>query len=502
MRNATRLGWLTKFVSPGTRTRHLSLRRIAQNTDLRSESLESRDLLTGNFVSSFQIGAGSNDSVQAMFVDSAGNSYLTGYFSGSVDFDPGPGTEDLDAGSADSAIWRSNGDTTPNTADWSGSGFGSSQNTANVGEWRIIDGAESPTRDEKIVVGVRTSGVISGEIYSNGSWSSLPFSIVSGAASNQHGFDVVYDNFSGLALLVWTNGSSGTNNVSFRTWNGTSWSAAQTITAPLAGVATHISLAASRNSSVILLQVTTSTSQDYAIFWNGTAWVNGTTLGTTTVAGTTDAAGAIESFSGHGLAVYDNALVGGNLEYRTFVNGTWSTAFVLAPPVGVSANDVAFVSLVSDPSSDRIALGVLTDANEIWFAIWDGNGWTADLVATTTASANDTLSFALHSSGIGRAACDVRRSRHGCRSVSYLGQWERLVERIIRSRHRRHSQFDGSVRGFRERSHHARRTGQQQRPALRSMGWRRLGRNPYANHKYRRNFSTAVHFSLQCITEN
>ncbi len=395
MINAAHFGWLSKCLSRRTRADHFSLRHRAIPSALLSEFLESRDLLTGDFVSAIQFGAGTNDSVQDMFVDASGNTYLTGYFSGTVDFDPGPAEAILDAGSSDTAIWRADGDTTPNYSDWNGSSFGSEEDSANVGEWRIIDGAESPTRDEKIVVGVRTSGVISGEMYSNGTWTALPFSIASGAASNQHGFDVVYESFSGLALLVWSNGSSSADNVSYRIWNGTSWSGAQTVTSPLAGVAKQIHLAASPTSNSILMVVTNNFANDYAIVWNGTAWTNGVILGAGPSLGTTDSAVAFESTTGQGLVVYDNSTLGGGLEYRTLVAGTWSAATVLNAPAGISTSDVNFVSLASDPGSDRIALGVLTETNEVWFSVWDGAAWTSDVVATSTSSANAVLNMAV-----------------------------------------------------------------------------------------------------------
>ena len=49
----------------------------------------------GNFIFGKRIGGSSYDQVKALFIDGNGNAYLTGMFTNSVDFDPGPGTANL-----------------------------------------------------------------------------------------------------------------------------------------------------------------------------------------------------------------------------------------------------------------------------------------------------------------------------------------------------------------------------------------------------------------------
>lgn len=49
----------------------------------------------GNFVWARAIGGGSSDSGNCIFADGAGNVYAAGHFSGTADFDPGPGTFNL-----------------------------------------------------------------------------------------------------------------------------------------------------------------------------------------------------------------------------------------------------------------------------------------------------------------------------------------------------------------------------------------------------------------------
>ena len=67
--------------------------------------------------------------------------------------------------SAPMAVWRRDGQTTPLFAMWDGASLGSTQISQSVGSFRIIQGAESPTRDEAIVVGVDSGGTIAGELW-------------------------------------------------------------------------------------------------------------------------------------------------------------------------------------------------------------------------------------------------------------------------------------------------------------------------------------------------
>ena len=66
------------------------------------------------------------------------------------------------AGSNGTAIWRSGNSAVPLSDAWDGVSFGSSDSTADVGVWRIMAGAEAPTRAEIIVLGIGESGQIAG----------------------------------------------------------------------------------------------------------------------------------------------------------------------------------------------------------------------------------------------------------------------------------------------------------------------------------------------------
>jgi Ca2+-binding RTX toxin-like protein len=62
---------------------------------LEIESLESRDMLSGDFAFALQLGGTDYEQGSALATDDAGNVYTTGNFYGTTDFDPGPGTFNL-----------------------------------------------------------------------------------------------------------------------------------------------------------------------------------------------------------------------------------------------------------------------------------------------------------------------------------------------------------------------------------------------------------------------
>ena len=60
--------------------------------------------------------------------------------------------------------------------------------------------------------------------------------------------DVAYEQQSGDALVVWDNASNGANGLSYRIWNGSSWSAESTIPVPIAENPQNLRLAAKPGS--------------------------------------------------------------------------------------------------------------------------------------------------------------------------------------------------------------------------------------------------------------
>lgn len=303
-------------------------------------------------------------------------------------------TDNDPASSTATAIWKQSGLNTPQYNEWDGVSFGVEGNSASVGQWRIIDGAEAPTRDEKILVGIDSAGVISGEFWNGATWATLPFALDTVSSTTNHGFDVVYESTSGDALLVWNNGTGGSAPLSYRVWNGTSWSTEQNISVPLSGDARQLQLAADPNSDEMILVVSNGNKQEYALVWNGSSWASSQVLDSGTGGDDhTSVFVAYESQSGEAVAVYDTGS-GAPLNYRTWNGTTWSGQTSLAAPGGVGAAP-KWTTLATDQTSDRVALSVLTASNEIWFSVWDGNAWGSNIIGTTASATKDALNMAV-----------------------------------------------------------------------------------------------------------
>ena len=305
------------------------------------------------------------------------------------------------------AIWRSRASTTPNYNEWDGTAFGTPGTTANVGEWRIMAGAEAPTRDEIIVMGVdKGSKNITGEIWNGSTWSALPLNPMANInETSWWGFGVAYETQSGNAVLVWNNGTSGTNSLSYSIWNGFVWLLPPIITAPLSGEPKQMQLAAHPDSNEMVLIVSNQSSQDYALVWDGAAWGNNQILDPSGAGDDrTDVYVAYEQQSGRAMVTYGKD--GTDVYYRFWDGLTWSAEDSLAKPASASGN-VRWTTLGSHPGSNRIALGVLTRSADTWLNVWDGTSWGTSQTATTTASCQDCPNVAVAFEGASGEAMAV-----------------------------------------------------------------------------------------------
>ena len=281
------------------------------------------------------------------------------------------------------AVWRRNGQSTPFYATWNGSAFTAAQASAVTGEYRTMEGAESPTRDEAIVIGVNSANQVTSELWDGSAWTahaSNPLSTVTD--SFWWGFDVAYESVSGDAVIVYNNGTTSTAGLSYRVWNGSTWSGPFTITTPLAGEPKAMKLASHPYTDEMVLVVSNATSQDYALVWDGSSWGNAQVLAPDgTGNDRTDVDVAYEQQSGDAVVVFSQG-ADTNVHFRVWTGSAWSNEFAQPTPGG-AVGYPRWIVLASDPSTDRIAMGVLANGADVWLATWTGSGFTDATVATT-----------------------------------------------------------------------------------------------------------------------
>jgi signal peptidase I len=316
------------------------------------------------------------------------------------------------------AVWQEGGRTRPEAAVWDGSSFEATGDTVSVGEYRIMQGAVAPGRDEAIVVGVDEGEDISGEIWDGTTWSALPFTMDAVTESFWWGMGVAYESQSGDAMVVWNNGTTGTSGLSYRVWNGTSWSSENTITTPQAGEPKQLRVAADPDTDEMVLVASNATSRDYAIVWNGSSWGNSITVDSAGGDDRTDVFVAYEQQSGDAFIVYGRNA--STLYSRTWNGSVWSGEAPLAVPGGASG-DVRWTVLGADPLSDQIAVGVLTRDSDIWLAIWTGSGWGATSVATTAAPTQTSPAVGVAFDGSGQALAVYGESTSVVRYRTWAG---------------------------------------------------------------------------------
>ena len=281
--------------------------------------------------------------------------------------------------------------------EWDGQMLGVQIEGINHGTpFHYLRSASAPTRDEDIFVGINSNFNINGEIRIGDIWSALPFNplINLGSGLDYWQVDVAYEQISGDALLVWDNATNGSSGLSYRIWDGSNWTEESTITLPIAENPESIHLASNPNSDELILVVSTGTSdKTFAIIWDGNSWGSSTILNSALGSHfATNNDVAYEQLSGTAIAVfYPNS--GSNLSYKSWAGSSWGSVSSIPAPEGI-ISEPAIVKLASAKNSDQIVLGVMTDALDVWFAIWDGSSWGSHLIATTNAESRTQYSLA------------------------------------------------------------------------------------------------------------
>ena len=187
-------------------------------------------------------------------------------------------------------------------------------------------------------------------------------------------FDIAYEQASGDALIVYETSTAADQTVAYRIWNGSSYSAEQTLTTGVTASAINwVELVSRFDSDEIMLLVHNSEADGsgdvYAVPWNGTGFdtTKEQLLSTATTSSTEQHfAYAWEEGSGQGIVTYGE---GTNLVYRGYTGSGWTVEQTIGIGDGLDA-----VRMCSDPNSDYIGIIMQDAGDDVNVLMWTGSG--------------------------------------------------------------------------------------------------------------------------------
>jgi len=240
------------------------------------------------------------------------------------------------------------------------------------------------TSNEIAMIMLDANADVYGMAWTGSTWSNLGTAAVwdaSAASATKKTIDVEYEQTSGKALFLW--GDSVATDQYYRTWNGTTLSAATLLDiAAAGGVSEWVQLAARPNSNEIMLGVQDAGMDLNTRKWSGTAWDTGTqhaehvaTMENITSRNFDIVWETHSSNPGKAWLMYAN---GTNVQTKLWSGTAWGTATTLA-----SSDDTSFMRLRADPVSGAVFAVLYEDSTSATMDIWESRltggsaAWTA-----------------------------------------------------------------------------------------------------------------------------
>ncbi len=318
-------------------------------------------------------------------------------------------------------LYGVSGNATPQTRTYDPTAglFSGAANTVAGATPVVAQVVSSPTKPEALAGYVDSTGNLRVLVWDGSTWSDTawgtPLPVVGGNGANGRRFDIAYENLSGDAVVLYSAGAAGANEMRYRAWNaaaGTFGSATNLDLARITGTPLWVKLVSRPGTDEMAAIVSDTNSDLTAVVWSGSAWSGepaaalSTTLETAAAAGDVDDFDlAYESLSGDLLVVWADA-AGTNgtngVRYATrSAAGTWSAA--LTP--GTFLDDATNLALCSDPGSDYVLFGSIGNAGlDYQHGAWNGTAWVnnvanADISAGTPSSGSHMVACAWLTSG-------------------------------------------------------------------------------------------------------
>jgi len=269
--------------------------------------------------------------------------------------------------------------TVPKYRVWNGSSWSLEQsvNDSNMGagdvRWVVMD--SNPNSDEVVLVTLDDARDIRAQVWNGSSWDN-PVTITNESIDTNttdiyQCFDVVYEQQSGDAIVVWSDNDSYVHSL---TWNGSMWGSEQDLYNFDYNHSVYwIEMASDTNSDNIILGMENFDYDIYANMWDGDSWDSWVPV-------TYNCAEynkrifdmAFETQSGRGMIAY-----GDNSEtpkYRLWGGSSWSGQFSASASTSGSGY-TRWVRLENDPHSDAMFLMSSDASDDVNIRRWDGSSW-------------------------------------------------------------------------------------------------------------------------------
>lgn len=275
----------------------------------------------------------------------------------------------------------------PRERAWDGSAFGTESSaataTANI-QWVVNQ--EAPGRAENVIGTGASTGNISFQVRSSGSWGNL-ISVGAVGTTNdaQRSFDVAYEQISGDAMVVYEKDTTSDKAVYYQTWNGTSWSGENTLTYSSGSNGNSLwgRLEAKPLTDEIMFISEDNNSDIRGIVWDGSSWTNEQLLTTAATSATTTLVFdvAYEYTSKDALVAYGT---GTTWNFWTYSAGTWTNGTGGSNCTGDGTTNNcsnvagAVIDLELTGSSENNYIGVSigeTTGDDFTAQMWDGSQW-------------------------------------------------------------------------------------------------------------------------------
>jgi Tfp pilus assembly protein PilV len=236
--------------------------------------------------------------------------------------------------------------------------------TTGVLNWLELKQNPLSTSNEIAMIMLDANIDVYGMVWTGTTWSNMGTATAwdtTASIATRKAIDVEYEQLSGKALFMW--GDSVSTNQIYRTWNGTTLSAATTLTiAAQGGVTQWLQLASRPNSNEIMVGVQDAGSDLNTRKWSGSAWDTATQH--------PEHAATVENIAsrnfdivwethssnpGKAWILWGN---GSTVSSRLWSGTAWGTTATLS-----GSDDTSFIRLRADPASGAVFAGIYQNSS-------------------------------------------------------------------------------------------------------------------------------------------